>query len=151
MRFGDAAELASQSLSRMTQLTWQRRRRSPSVGLRGVEIDVHRGAGGVVGIEHGLDRALADELARDGGGDALAGHVGQFLVHELRRIGAALADEAGVEPLLGDALELAEEMELRLFAGIAPLGVEQRLVRWKSTVEAACRRGAPGSGRRLRR
>ena len=42
-------------------------------------------------------------------------------------IGAALADEAGVEPLLGDALELAEQVELRLFAGVAPLRVEQAL------------------------
>ena len=42
-------------------------------------------------------------------------------------IGAALADEAGVEPLLGDALELAEQVELRLLAGVAPLGVEQAL------------------------
>ncbi len=61
------------------------------------------------------------------GGDPLAGHVGQLLVHELRRIGAALADEAGVEPLLGDALELAEQVELRLLAGVAPLRVEQAL------------------------
>ena len=48
-----------------------------------------------------------------------------FLIHELRRIGAALADEAGVEPLLGDALELTEQMELRLLAGVAPFRVEQ--------------------------
>ena len=61
------------------------------------------------------------------GGDAVAGHVGQLLVHELRRIGAALADQAGVEPLLGDALELAEQIELGLLAGVAPLGVEQTL------------------------
>ena len=42
-------------------------------------------------------------------------------------IRAALADEAGVEPLLGDALELAEQVELRLLAGVAPLRVEQAL------------------------
>ena len=36
----------------------------------------------------------------DAGGNALAGHVGQFLVHELGRIGAAFADQAGIEPLL---------------------------------------------------
>ena len=42
-------------------------------------------------------------------------------------IGAAFADEAGVEPLLGDALELAEQVELGLLAGIAPFGVEQAL------------------------
>ncbi len=85
------------------------------------------GAGGVVGIEQGLDGALAEERAGDAGGDAVAGHVGQFLIHELRGIGVALADEAGVEPLLGDALELAEEMELRLLAGVAPFRVEQAL------------------------
>ena len=86
-----------------------------------------RGAGGVVRIEQRLDRTLADELPGDGGGDAVAGHVGQFLIHEQRGIGAALADEAGVEPLLGDALELAEQVELRLLAGVAPLRVEQPL------------------------
>ena len=64
-------------------------------------------------------------LPGDGGGDPVAGHVRQLLVHEQRGIGAALADEAGVEPLLGDALELAEEVELRLLAGIAPFRVEQ--------------------------
>ena len=94
-------------------MTWQRRASvSQRSVLRGVEADVRRGAGGVVGIEQRLDRPLAHERARDAGGDALAGHVGQFLIHQLRRIGAALADEAGVEPLLGDALELAEEVEL---------------------------------------
>ena len=46
---------------------------------------------------------------------------------QLRRVGAALADEAGVEPLLRDALELAEQVELRLLAGVAPLRVEQPL------------------------
>ena len=84
-------------------------------------------AGRVVGVEHGLDRALADERAGDAGGDALAGHVGELLVHELGRVGAALADQVGVEPLPGDALELAEEVQLGLLAGVAPLGVEQAL------------------------
>ena len=70
--------------------------------------------------------------AGDAGGDAVAGHVGQFLIHEQRGIGAAFADEAGVEPLLGDALELAEEVELRLLAGVAPFRVEQRWVTWKT-------------------
>ena len=45
------------------------------------------------------------------------------------------ADKAGVQPLLGDALELTEEMKLRLFAGIAPLGVEQVRGEVVSTVE----------------
>ena len=42
-------------------------------------------------------------------------------------IGVAFADEAGIEPLLGDALELAEQVELRLLAGVAPFRVEQAL------------------------
>ena len=109
----------------MTQLMWQRPRVGlPAVGLRRVEADVRGRAGGVVGIEQGLDWALAEERPGDAGGDPVAGHVGQLLIHELRGIGAALADETGVEPLLGDALELAEEMELRLLAGVAPLRVE---------------------------
>ena len=70
---------------------------------------------------------LAHHGARDRGGDAFAGHVGQFLIHELRRVGAAFAHQAGIEPLLGDALELPEQVELGVFAGIAPLGVDQAL------------------------
>ncbi len=81
----------------------------------------------VVGIEQRLDGLLAEELLRDGHGDAVARHVGQLLIHQLRRIGAAFADEIAVEPFLGDALELAEQIELRFFAGIAPFGVEQAL------------------------
>ena len=88
---------------------------------------VRRGPGGIVGVEQGLDRPRALQRTGDAGSDAVAGHVGQLLVHEERGIGVALADEAGVEPLLGDALELTEEVELRLLAGVAPLGVEQVL------------------------
>ena len=40
---------------------------------------------GIVGIEHALIGRLPMELAGDGGGDALAGHVRQLLIHELRR------------------------------------------------------------------
>ncbi len=70
---------------------------------------------------------LPIELRGDAGGDPIARHVREFLIHELGGIGAAFADEAGVEPLLGDALELAEEMELGFLAGIAPFSVEQSL------------------------
>ena len=38
-----------------------------------------------------------------------------------------LADEVIVEPLAGDPLELAEQMQLRLLSGIAPLGLQQPL------------------------
>ena len=79
------------------------------------------------------------------GGDPLAGHVGELLVHELRRVGAALADQVGVEPLLGDALELAEEVELGLLAGVAPLRVEQALREveerpWRAACRSRCSR-----------
>ena len=63
----------------------------------------------------------------DAGGDAVARHVGQFLIHQLGGISAALADETGVEPLLCDAFELAEQIELRLFPRVAPFRVEQAL------------------------
>ena len=85
------------------------------------------GAGRIVGIEQRLDGPLAEKLPRDGRGDAVAGHIGQFLIHEECGIGAAFAHEAGVEPLLGDALELTEQVKLRLLAGVAPFRVEQAL------------------------
>ncbi len=100
---------------------------SPAVGLGGVEADVLGGAGGVVGIQQGLDGAGAFKGGGDAVGDLVAGHVPQLLIHEQGGIGVALADEAGVQPLLGNALELAEEVHLGLLAGIAPLGVEQTL------------------------
>ena len=86
-----------------------------------------RRTGGVVGIEQRLDGTCAFQRASDAGGDLVAGHVGEFLVHEDRRVGVTPADETRVKPLLGDALELAEEMETRRFAGVAPFGVEQAL------------------------
>ena len=85
------------------------------------------GACRVVGIQHCLDGAGTHQRTGDAGGDALAGHVRQFLVHQLRRISAAFAHEAVVQPLLGDALKLAEQIELGFFAGIAPFGVKQTL------------------------
>src|SRR5207248_1252805 len=39
----------------------------------------------------------------------------------------AFANEAGIDPLLGDAFELAEEIKLWLLTGIAKLRVEQSL------------------------
>ncbi len=69
---------------------------------------------------------VARERLGDGGLDALAGHVGNFAIEELGGIGAAGAAEiAAVQPLARDALELAEQMELRLLAGVAVFGVEQ--------------------------
>ena len=99
----------------------------PAVRLRRGEPDVGGGPGRVVRVEQRLDRSLADERPGDAGGDAVARHVGQLLVHEERRVRSPLADQVGVEPLLDDALELAEQVELRLLAGVAELGVEQPL------------------------
>ena len=100
----------------------------PAPGPGGIEVDVRGGARGVVGIEQGPDRPILAVLGQgDGRGDSRTGHIGQFLIHQLRRVGAAFADQAAIEPLFGDALELAEQVQLRLCAGVAPLGVKQVL------------------------
>ena len=80
---------------------------------------------------------LPSQCAGNAGGNALAGHIGQFLVHQLGRIGAALADQAGIQPLLGDPLELAEQVQFGLFTGVAPFGVEQTLGEMKQERGAA--------------
>ena len=51
---------------------------------------------------------IAQELARDGGGDFVAGHVSQHLVLQLRRVGATCALEVTVNPLFDDAFQLPE-------------------------------------------
>src|SRR6266700_1851345 len=84
------------------------------------------GTGRVIRVEHGLNGSLAYKRTSNAGGNPFAGHVGQFLIHELRRVGAPFADQATIQPLFGDPLELAEEMEFGLLAGVTPFGVEQR-------------------------
>jgi hypothetical protein len=55
----------------------------------------------------------------------LAGHVGERLVLELGRICAAFAAQVtAIQPLLRDALELPEKVELRIFAR-PPLGQDE--------------------------
>ena len=130
VRLGDAAELGLPVAVEDDPVDMVLRRRAarvPAVGLRRGEADVRRRAGRVVRIEQRLDRPLALKGCGDAGGDPVAGHVGEVLVHEQRGIRAALADEARVEPLLRDPLELAEQVQLRLLAGVAPLRVEQLL------------------------
>ena len=46
-------------------------------------------------------------------------------IKDLRRVCVTLADEAGIQPILDDAFELAEEVEFSFLAGIAPLGIKQ--------------------------
>ena len=82
-------------------------------------------AGRVVGIEHGLDGTLTGEGSRNGGCDALARHVCEFLIHEQRGVSFAFADETGVEPLPRDSLEFPEQVQLGFFAGIAPFGEDE--------------------------
>ena len=86
-----------------------------------------RRAGGIVGIEHRLNRAPAHVVRDDTSRDALTGHVGERQIHELRGVGAALADEVIVEPLACDPLELAEQVQLGFFSRIAPLRLQQPL------------------------
>ena len=90
----------------------------------------------VVRIEYGLDRTTVDLRLGDRIRDALARHVGQLLIHKLSGIGVTLADKATIEPLLGDALELSEEMKLRFVAWIAPLCVEEPLGEMKEKCRA---------------
>ena len=52
--------------------------------------------------------------------DLVAGHIGEHLVFELRRICAAFANQITIEPLLGDAFELTKEMQFRVFARLTP-------------------------------
>ena len=96
----------------------------PTVGFRGIETDVLGVAGGIVRIEQGLDGTGVGECLGDAGGDLVAGQIRELLIHEQGRIGVAFADEAGVQPFLGDALELAEEVKLGLLSRVAPLGVK---------------------------
>jgi len=106
MRFNDTAKFGFPVAVEHDPVDLVLRRRTariPAVRARRVEPDVAGGAGGIVGIEQRLDGTLAEKLPGDGCGDAVAGHVGQFLIHEQRGIGAAFAHETGVEPLLGDA------------------------------------------------
>lgn len=130
MRFSDAAELRLPIAVEHDPIDVVLRRRAarfPTLGTRRIEPDMPGGASRIVGIEQRLDRPLAEKLPGDRRGDAVAGHVGQFLIHEERGIGATFAHEAGIEPLLGDALELTEEVEFWLRAGVAPFRVEQAL------------------------
>ena len=55
----------------------------------------------------------------------MAGHVGELLIQQQRRVRVPLAYQAGIKPLLRDALELAEQVELGLLTSVSELRVEQ--------------------------
>src|SRR6218665_46209 len=89
---------ASQSLSRMTQFTWFFGWLSrPGVSQRCSRAVLKRTCavlpvGVLVGVEDVVaHRAFFQFLGGDGLGDAFAGHVRQFLIHQLRGISVALA------------------------------------------------------------
>ena len=107
---------------------WQRR---ASVSQRSVlevcELHVARRTHWIVRVWDRLDRRFPDRVANDRSRDPFARHVRQFLVHELRRESTAFADEAVVEPFLGDPFELPKEVQLGFFARITPLRVKQSL------------------------
>jgi len=110
VRLRHTAEFSFQSLSRMTQLMWHRRE---SVSHRSF-LDVLKFTWivepWVVWVKDSLDGPLSNQGASDPGRDALTGHIGQFLVHELSRICSAFADQTGFEPLFGDAFQLTEQV-----------------------------------------
>ena len=88
---------------------------------------MHRGADRIVRIEHRLDGAFFQVAGHDPSGDALAGGIRETLVHELGGIRTALAHEVVLQPLARDPLELAEQVQLRFLAGVAPLGLQEPL------------------------
>ena len=99
----------------------------PTALLGSGEVDVGGRAGGIEWIEQHLDRPVGGVGPIDCRGDALAGHVGQLLVHELGPICVASALQAGFEPLLDNCPQFAEKVDFGLLVGIPPLGVEQSL------------------------
>ena len=60
-------------------------------------------------------------------GDALASGIREALVQELGGVRAALALQVVPQPLARDPLELAEQVQLRFLAGVAPLGLQEPL------------------------
>ena len=130
MRLDDATELGLPLAVEHDPVDVVLRRRPagvPAIGLRRREADVRRGASRIVRIEQRLDGPLALKGGGDAGRDPVAGRVSQILVQQQRGVRAALANEARVQPLLRDPLQLTEQVQLRILAGVAPLLVDKPL------------------------
>src|SRR5882762_8534456 len=100
MRFGDAAGLGfpiAVEHDPVDMVLGWRTARIPTVRSGGGEPHVGCRAGRVVRVEQRLDGPLAFKRTCNTRCDAVACHVGKLLVHEERRISAALAHEAGIE------------------------------------------------------
>jgi len=99
--------------------------RLPAAGFGRVEIDMTGRADRIVRVKQHLDGRAISGFRCDRRGDAIAGHVGKVTIKDLSRVCVTLANEAGVQPFLDDAFDLAEEVEFGFFARIAPLGIKQ--------------------------
>ena len=114
MRFGDAAELGLPLTVENSVIDVAASGIRAVAGLRGDEVNVGRGSGGPVRIEHGKYRPIVLLAPNDRGVDLLAGHVGQLSVQELLRDRAAFALQVRIEPAAGHPLQFAEEPVVEL-------------------------------------
>jgi hypothetical protein len=132
MGLGDASELGLPVAIADHPVDVATRRRGLPAGLfAGGEAHVGRRARGVIGIGDRLDPLLALKAALAGKIDAVGRLVGDLLIEELGGEGPVLADQVAlVDPAARDLLQLAEQMQLRLLAGIAELPNRRCLARW---------------------
>jgi hypothetical protein len=97
----------------MTQLIWQRRE---SVSQRSffdvLKLTMCVEPVGLYESSTALMGTHAYRASRDAARDPFTGHVGQLLVHQLGRVGVRPCRQVVVEPLFGDALELAKQVSL---------------------------------------
>src|SRR6266851_5194520 len=109
MRLGDATELSFPIAIENDPIDMASAGVSfPATGLGGVELHMDRRPDWVVRVRDHLDWGFPHSLARDRCGNALARYVSQLLIHKLRRESSALANEACIEPVFCDSLELAK-------------------------------------------
>ena len=92
----------------------------------------------VVRVEYSLHWAIVLIYLglSDGGHNAVARAVREFVIEQLAGVSAALARQAGIQPLFCDALQLAKQVELRLFAGIAEALVDEVLCQYPCSLRA---------------
>src|SRR5207245_1096181 len=66
-----------------------------------------------------LDGTLADHRGRDSRRDAVTGHIGDLRIENLGLLGASASEIAAFQPLAGDPLQLAEQIDFRFLARVA--------------------------------
>lgn len=82
----------------------------PSIRSGCIEAHMRCRPGWIIGIEHGCDRALVRIRPCYAGGNPVARHIRKLLIDQEGRVGAPLAYQMIVEPLLGNALELPKQV-----------------------------------------